>query len=110
MSLALPGSNSLRKLAVVHEMEARSPNIFGARGGSARAFAMCEVGFDLGLTVGPSLSGILFETIGYYYMSFTLGEFRLLLIWEMSVLILLYSCSVCGGKYTLVGLGLTASP
>jgi len=55
-------------------VENRRPNIFGPQGGLSRVFAINEVSFNAGLMLGPLLSGILSEEIGYYKMSVTLSK------------------------------------
>lgn len=37
---------------------------------------MNSVGFDVGLMLGPLLSGVLSESIGYYYMNITIGKLQ----------------------------------
>ncbi|KHN93745.1 Major facilitator superfamily domain, general substrate transporter [Metarhizium album ARSEF 1941] len=60
--------------AVVHDMQTKNPRVFGDYGGSSRVFSMTEISFSLGMMVGPLLSGLLSEAVGYYYMNLTLGE------------------------------------
>ncbi|KAI9375057.1 MFS general substrate transporter [Aspergillus egyptiacus] len=66
------GVGFLQIIAVVNELESKNPTIFGAHGGRSRALAMGEIGFNLGLIVGPLLAGPLSEAIGYFYLSITL--------------------------------------
>lgn len=54
-------------------MQAKYPLIFGEHGGSSRVFSMTEVAYSLGMMLGPLLSGILFEAIGFYLMSVVFG-------------------------------------
>jgi MFS family permease len=58
----------------VDELESDQPGIFGTKGGYSRSFSLTNVSFVSGLVVGPLLSGILVDSVGYYYMNCTLGE------------------------------------
>jgi hypothetical protein len=37
---------------------------------------MIEIAFNLGLIIGPLLSGTVVQVIGFYYMNCILGEFQ----------------------------------
>jgi hypothetical protein len=55
-------------------MEARDPRVFEANRSNLRVFTMTEVNFSLGMMLGPLLTGSLFETVGFLYMTVVLGE------------------------------------
>jgi MFS family permease len=59
---------------VVKDMEAKDPVVFQANRSNLRLFSMTEVGFSLGTMLGPLLTGSLFETIGFFYMTVALGK------------------------------------
>lgn len=58
----------------IDDMESRHPGIFGPNGGYSRAVSMSSMAWTMGLLVGPILSGVLVENVGYYEMSCALGE------------------------------------
>lgn len=60
---------------VVKDMEAKDPRVFEANRSNLRVFSMTEVSFSLGMMLGPLLTGSLFETIGFFYMTVALGMF-----------------------------------
>jgi hypothetical protein len=60
--------------AILKDIESRRPYIFGPNGGMSRVFAINEVAFNAGLMLGPLLSGMLSEAVGYFSMSLTLGK------------------------------------
>ncbi|KAL4783837.1 major facilitator superfamily domain-containing protein [Aspergillus varians] len=62
------GAGTFQMMAVVHELEAKNPKIFGPYGGNSRLSGMTEVPFTIGMMLGPLLSGTCSELIGYYYM------------------------------------------
>lgn len=64
-------------LAVVHDLESKNPAIFGPYGGNSRLSSLTEVPFNVGMVLGPLLSGSFSELIGYYYMNCILGELPL---------------------------------
>ena len=55
-------------------MEAKDPHLFEANRSNLRVFSMTEVGFSLGMMLGPLLTGSLFELVGFFYMTVALGE------------------------------------
>lgn len=61
--------------AVVHDLESENPTIFGPYGGNSRLSSLTEVPFNVGMILGPLLSGTFSELIGYYYMSCILGAY-----------------------------------
>lgn len=48
--------------------------MFGPNGGRARCFALVSISFNVGLMLGPVVTGFLFESAGYYYMNIALGR------------------------------------
>jgi MFS family permease len=60
-------------VGVARDMQAKYPHVFGKHGGSSRVFSMTEVAYSLGMMLGPLLSGILFETIGFSLMAIVFG-------------------------------------
>jgi hypothetical protein len=73
-------SDRLTIAAVVHDLEAKNPNIFGPYGGNSRLSSLSELPFNIGMIAGPLLSGSVSETLGYYWMNTVLGEFAILLV------------------------------
>ncbi|KAL2856470.1 major facilitator superfamily domain-containing protein [Aspergillus pseudoustus] len=71
----LRGAGTFQMMAVVHDLEAEDPNIFGPYGGNSRLSGLTELPFNVGMIAGPLLSGSISETIGYYWMNTALGEF-----------------------------------
>lgn len=59
--------------AVVKEYQDQNPNIFGPHGGYSRAYSVTDVAAALSMTAGPIVSGLLRQTIGYYYMNLIFG-------------------------------------
>jgi hypothetical protein len=55
-------------------MEAKDPILFDANISNLRVFSITEVGFSIGMMFGPLLTGSLFETIGFFYMTVALGK------------------------------------
>ncbi|KAJ6095477.1 hypothetical protein N7486_006223 [Penicillium sp. IBT 16267x] len=70
----LQGAGALNSLAVSQLIESKNPNIFGIHGGRSRIFAMNSVTFNLGLMLGPLVSGALSSAKGYLFMNVTQGE------------------------------------
>ncbi|KAJ5974607.1 hypothetical protein N7481_011817 [Penicillium waksmanii] len=68
------GAGVLHTITILKDIESRRPNIFGPNGGLSRVFAINEVSFNAGLMLGPLLSGILSEAVGYFNMSLTLAS------------------------------------
>lgn len=56
-------------IGVAHELQAKYPKIFGAHGGSSRVFSIAEVGYSLGMVIGPLISGVLYKAVGFYFVS-----------------------------------------
>ncbi|KAA8643365.1 putative MFS transporter [Aspergillus tanneri] len=79
VSMLVRGSGSLQLNLVVKDMQSKDPLIFGPGGGNARVHSILEMAFSTGMMLGPFLSGVLTEKVGYYYMTFTFGCISLLL-------------------------------
>ncbi|KAL4916724.1 major facilitator superfamily domain-containing protein [Aspergillus aurantiobrunneus] len=63
------GSSTLQMMAVVHDLESKNPKIFGPYGGNSRLSSMTEIPINVGMMLGPLLSGTVAEFIGYFYMN-----------------------------------------
>lgn len=59
---------------VVKDMEAKDAHMFEANRSNLRVFSMTEVGFSLGMMLGPLLTGSLFELVDFFYMTVALGK------------------------------------
>ena len=55
-------------------METKDAQLFEANRSNLRVFSMTEVGYSLGMMLGPLLTGSLFEWVGFFYMTVALGE------------------------------------
>lgn len=62
-------------LGAVDYFESKQPGIFGSKGGYSRCFSFNNVSFSSGLVIGPLLSGVLADSVGYHYMNCCVGEF-----------------------------------
>jgi hypothetical protein len=51
----------------MHELQSKDPTFFGDYGASSRLFSLIEIFFNLGLVLGPLLSGLLVEALSFYY-------------------------------------------
>ncbi|GAT19579.1 hypothetical protein RIB2604_00601580 [Aspergillus luchuensis] len=65
------------RVVLLEEVEKDTPTLFGPNGGRARCFALVSISFNVGLMLGPVVTGLLFESAGYYYMNIVLGRSRL---------------------------------
>lgn len=74
--LSIPPANKcdFLNIDVVKDMEAKDAHMFEANRSNLRVFSMTEVGFSLGMMLGPLLTGSLFELVGFFYMTVALGE------------------------------------
>ncbi|GAA86070.1 hypothetical protein AKAW_04184 [Aspergillus luchuensis IFO 4308] len=61
------------RVVLLEEVEKDTPTLFGPNGGRARCFALVSISFNVGLMLGPVVTGLLFESAGYYYMNIVLG-------------------------------------
>lgn len=73
--LSIPANKCyFSNIDVVKDMEAKDAHMFEANRSNLRVFSMTEVGFSLGMMLGPLLTGSLFELVGFFYMTVALGE------------------------------------
>ncbi|KAL4936813.1 hypothetical protein BDV06DRAFT_216375 [Aspergillus oleicola] len=68
----LLGFGGVEVLRGANELTAEIPGVFGAGDGYSRAFAMSNVSWKLGMFLGPLLSGLLTDSVGYYMMNVVL--------------------------------------
>ncbi|KAL4793711.1 major facilitator superfamily domain-containing protein [Aspergillus venezuelensis] len=68
------GAGTFQMMTVVHKLESSNPQIFGPYGGNSRLSGLTEVPFNLGMMLGPLISGSFSELVGYYWSSVVLGE------------------------------------
>lgn len=55
-------------------MHAQDPDVFSVDVGNLRGFSLTEMTYSLGMMLGPLITGLLFEGIGFFYMSVIMGE------------------------------------
>ncbi|KAJ5816770.1 hypothetical protein N7447_009003 [Penicillium robsamsonii] len=67
------GCGTIEMTGVITELQETRPAIFGSGGGFSRAFSLINMSWTFSMFIGPILSGILTETVGYYYMNLCLG-------------------------------------
>jgi len=67
------GAGTFQLIAVMNDLQAEKPSIFGPHGGSSRIFSIAEVAFNIGTMLGPLLSGALVEAFGFSRMVGALG-------------------------------------
>ncbi|KAL6233065.1 major facilitator superfamily domain-containing protein [Aspergillus navahoensis] len=72
------GAGTFQMMAVVHDLERQNPNLFGPYGGNSRLSGLTELPFNIGMMVGPLLSGSFSEYLGYYWTCFVLAAVALL--------------------------------
>ncbi|GFN18146.1 MFS general substrate transporter [Aspergillus tubingensis] len=70
---SVQGAGSFHMRFLLEEVEKDTPTLFGPNGGRARCFALVSISFNVGLMLGPVVTGFLFESAGYYYMNIVLG-------------------------------------
>ena len=56
-------------------VQQEQPNRFGPNGKMSSAYSLTNFTWNLGMLVGPILSGSLTRTVGYYYMNMVVGTF-----------------------------------
>ncbi|KAL4959266.1 MFS general substrate transporter [Aspergillus stella-maris] len=66
------GFGGVEVMRGANKLSAEIPGIFGASDGYSRAFAMSNISWKLGMFLGPLLSGLLTESVGYYMMNVVL--------------------------------------
>ncbi|KAJ5108563.1 hypothetical protein N7456_005238, partial [Penicillium angulare] len=91
------GAGYLQLSIVLNELQDNNPSMFGPQGGSNRVFALQDIALSLGLMIGPLISGLLSESVGYYWMGFTFGKHKPahILINYLVFLILLSTAMIC---------------
>ncbi|OJJ88496.1 MFS transporter [Aspergillus glaucus CBS 516.65] len=70
------GAGAIQMTCVVRELQAKDPLIFGHQSGSSRVFSTAEVVYSLGMTIGPMISGLLFEKVGFHLMNVVFGKYN----------------------------------
>lgn len=56
-------------------IQEEQPNRFGPNGKMSSAYSMTNFVWNLGILIGPIISGSLTRTVGYYYMNMVIGTF-----------------------------------
>ncbi|CAG7965326.1 unnamed protein product [Penicillium salamii] len=74
----LNGAGMMEATETVDELEAQSPGIFGPYGGYSRAVAITNMSWMSGLLVGPILTGLMVENLGYLELQCVLAAISLL--------------------------------
>ncbi|KAL4864859.1 hypothetical protein BDV12DRAFT_175480 [Aspergillus spectabilis] len=75
----LLGFGGVEVLNGANELTAEQPGIFGSHTGYSRAFALSNISWKSRMFLGPLLSGILADSIGYYMMNVVLAILRLIM-------------------------------
>ncbi|KAE8312249.1 MFS general substrate transporter [Aspergillus transmontanensis] len=75
----LGGIGVLEVTAVVKELTAQNPQVFGPQGGQSRALSMAGVAANLAMMIGPVISGFLSESVSYYHMNMVFAALFLFL-------------------------------
>ncbi|RAL09380.1 vesicular amine transporter [Aspergillus homomorphus CBS 101889] len=70
---ALNGVGFLEATLTIDELESRHPGIFGPNGGHSRAQSIAWMGWTVGMFLGPIVSGLLVDRIGYLDLHFIFG-------------------------------------
>ena len=55
------------------KIQEEQPNRFGPNGKMSSAYSLTNFTWNLGLLIGPIISGSLVRTVGYYYMNMVIG-------------------------------------
>ena len=55
------------------DVQEKQPNRFGPNGKMSSAYSLTNFTWNLGLLLGPIISGSLTRTVGYYYMNMVIG-------------------------------------
>ncbi|KAJ5519854.1 MFS general substrate transporter [Penicillium fimorum] len=71
----LLGFGGVQVMHGANELMAEFPTSFGRGGAYSRAFSLSNISWKLGMFLGPLLSGILSDSVGYYYMNVSFGTF-----------------------------------
>ncbi|KAJ5306192.1 hypothetical protein PENANT_c024G10199 [Penicillium antarcticum] len=75
------GVGAVQLAYVVKDMEAKDPHMFEANRSNLRVFSMTEVGYSIGMMIGPLLSGSLVEGVGFFFMTVALAAICLVQAW-----------------------------
>jgi MFS-type transporter involved in bile tolerance (Atg22 family) len=80
------------------------PTNFGSGGAYSRAFSLSNISWKLGMFLGPLLSGVLTDSVGYYYMNVSFGTFRFCLFFLRGLIScrLAFLCLITGISTLLV--------
>ncbi|KAH7369645.1 putative MFS multidrug transporter [Rhexocercosporidium sp. MPI-PUGE-AT-0058] len=65
----LSGVGVLELTSAIEEMQNDCPEIFGRQGGNSRAISIANMSWIIGIFIGPIISGILTDKVGYFQMS-----------------------------------------
>jgi MFS family permease len=57
------------------DVQEEQPNRFGPNGKMSSAYSLTNFTWNLGMLIGPIISGSLARTVGYYYMNMVIGTF-----------------------------------
>ncbi|KAJ5751221.1 hypothetical protein N7533_008249 [Penicillium manginii] len=71
------GVGAVQLAYVVKDWEAKDPHLFELNKSNLRVFSVTETIFSLGGMLGPLLTGSLFETVGFFYMTMVLAAISL---------------------------------
>ncbi|PYH47054.1 MFS general substrate transporter [Aspergillus saccharolyticus JOP 1030-1] len=69
----LNGVGFLEATLTINDLEAKHPGIFGPNGGHSRAQSIAWMGWTIGMFLGPIVSGLLVERVGYGNLNFIFG-------------------------------------
>ncbi|KAJ5766924.1 uncharacterized protein N7511_004540 [Penicillium nucicola] len=75
------GVGAVQLAYVVKDMEAKDPHMFEANRSNLRVFSMTEIGYSIGMMVGPLLSGSLVEGVGFFFMTVVFAAICLVQAW-----------------------------
>ena len=63
----------LSNIDLMKDIDEEQPNRFGPNGKMSSAYSLTNFTWNLGLLLGPIISGFLTRTVGYYYMNMVIG-------------------------------------
>ncbi|ERF72934.1 hypothetical protein EPUS_05015 [Endocarpon pusillum Z07020] len=69
------GSGIMEITNLMKDVQREQPNRFGPNGKMSSAYSLTNFTWNLGMLMGPVISGSLTRTVGYYYMNMVLGTF-----------------------------------
>lgn len=61
---------------LMKDVQEERPNRFGPNGKMSSAYSLTNFTWNLGMLIGPIISGSLTRTVGYYYMNMVIGTFN----------------------------------